>query len=223
LKPDILTADWTNALRWDGKRHKIIKLNKNSNVFYTSDTIKDISRDQCSQFTNYISNIDKETSFERLIETTDSIKVLKFNDEEWKLSQCSCAWWHKHLKCNHVITLAVRLKKASYIEVAYSAPITSKRRKGRPALTVGCLARQPDELQGVAGIDLPSEDDEDEDDLPISEIVARQKPLEEEPPVVIDPPVVPPRKRGRPKKATQEPESPIVNSANRYPKRLKKN
>ena len=26
LKPDILTADWTNALRWDGKHHKIIKL-----------------------------------------------------------------------------------------------------------------------------------------------------------------------------------------------------
>jgi len=66
------------------------------------------------------------------MEMTNSITVIKFNDEDWESSQCSCAWWHKHLKCNHVITLAVRLKKASYIQIAYSASIASKMRKGRP-------------------------------------------------------------------------------------------
>jgi len=59
-------------------------------------------------------------------------------------------------------------KKASYIQIAYSAPIASKRRKGRPVLTVGCLARQPNELQGAVGVDLPPSSSNDDDDEPLA-------------------------------------------------------
>jgi hypothetical protein len=163
VKPDILTVDWTNALKWDGKRHKIIKLDKRSNLYYASDTVQNLARGTCIEFTNYIKCINAETSFKHLMEMTNSIRVIRFNDEDWELSQCSCAWWHKYLKSNHVITLAVRLKNASYIQIAYSAPIAYKRRRGRPVLTVGCLARQPNELQGADGVDLPPSSDDDDD------------------------------------------------------------
>jgi len=97
------------------------------------------------------------------MEMTNSIRVIKFNEEIWETSQFSCAWWHKYLQSNHVITLAVQLKNASYIQITYSAPIASKRRRGRPVLTVGCLARQPNELQGADGVDLPPSSDDDDD------------------------------------------------------------
>jgi len=42
IKSDILTVDWTNALKWDRKRHKIVKLEKRSNIYYTSDTIQNL-------------------------------------------------------------------------------------------------------------------------------------------------------------------------------------
>jgi hypothetical protein len=36
----ILTTDWSTALRWNTKYHKIIKSRKKSNIYCTSDTIK---------------------------------------------------------------------------------------------------------------------------------------------------------------------------------------
>ena len=43
--------------------------------------------------------------------------------------------------------LACRLKKASYIDVAYSAPLKARRKCGRPSKTVSCLKKQDSELQ----------------------------------------------------------------------------
>jgi hypothetical protein len=65
------------------------------------------------------------------------------------------AWLHKNLKCNHI---AVRLNQTSYLKVAYSAPIAHKRQRGQPKKTVGCFARQPNELE--FGIELPSSDED---------------------------------------------------------------
>ncbi len=75
------------------------------------------------------------------------------------------AWLHKNLKCNHI---AVRLNQTSYLKVAYSAPIAHKRRRGQPKKNVGCLARQPNELQFAVGIELPSSDEDE--DTPFSQL-----------------------------------------------------
>ena len=37
-----------------------------------------------------------------------------FNNVEWESSICSCFNWHKNLKCEHVISLATRLKLADF-------------------------------------------------------------------------------------------------------------
>ena len=71
VKPNILTVDWTNALKWDGKRHKIVKLDKRSNLYYASDTVQNLDRGTCIELTNYIKRINAETSFKHLIEMTN--------------------------------------------------------------------------------------------------------------------------------------------------------
>jgi len=53
----------------------------------------------------------------------------------------------KFYKCNHIISLAVRLKLASFAAVAFSIPIFHKRRPGAPSKTVGALLRQPNDIQ----------------------------------------------------------------------------
>ncbi len=50
-------------------------------------------------------------------------------------------------------------------QIVYSASILSKRPKGRPVLTVGCLKRQSNEPQRAFGIDLPALSSDDDDVL----------------------------------------------------------
>ncbi len=84
---------------------------------------------------------------------------------------------------------------ATYLEVAFSAPLSSKRRPGRPKLTASCLQRQSDELQEEAGVQLPSKDDND-DDIPLRLSASPVPELSS---------LVPKKKRGRPSKVTNEP------------------
>ena len=108
------------------KRHKIIQVYAGSNIYCTSDCTQMITRIQCRDFLKYIENIDKEINFDDLIVKSTEIKVIHLNQNEWENSQCSCKYWHKELKCRHIIALACRLQLASYIEVAYNAPLTTK-------------------------------------------------------------------------------------------------
>jgi len=175
-KPDIETPDWTRALKWDDKQFKIIKFTKTGSLYCTTDSDKHLDKQKCKNYFSYIENIKAETSFDILITKTDEIKVVKFNDEVWENSECSCRWWHKDLKCRHITALACRLKKASYLEVAYSAPLTSKRKPGRPPLTASSLQRQRNELQEEEGVQLPSEDDDDDMPLRLSVSPASSQP-----------------------------------------------
>jgi len=89
---------------------------------------------------------------------------------------------------------------------------------GQPKKTVGCLARQPNELQFAVGIELPSSD-EDEDTpfsqlaMQSSEVVQSVQPVEVE-----DNPV--PKKRGRPRKTSQ---NVVAKTQTRSSKRLRIN
>ncbi len=67
-----------------------------------------------------------------------------FNNVEWESSICSCFNWHKNLKCEHVISLATRLKLADFMTIAYSTPIGRQNKPGRPQMT-HFLERDKDE------------------------------------------------------------------------------
>ncbi len=77
---------------------------------------------------DHIKNISEETSFDIMVEKTSKTRVIQFNFDEWENSKSSCRYWHKELKCRHIIVLACRLEVASYVEVAYSTTITNKRK-----------------------------------------------------------------------------------------------
>jgi len=52
--------------------YKIVKLNKNSYIYFLSDSMKNLERRQCLEYQNFINNIEAETSFKNLIETSHS-------------------------------------------------------------------------------------------------------------------------------------------------------
>lgn len=149
VKPVISTLDWSNALKWDNRKCKIIEY---KGYHFTSDNDNKLDGGKCKEYLKYIEDISNETDFDTLIYKSDEIKVVKLNKEVWENSECSCKYWHKNLKCSHIIALACRLKKASYVEVAYSAPLTSKRKVGRPKDTASALQVQSNELQVEEGV-----------------------------------------------------------------------
>jgi len=54
FKPVIETKDWSNAMRWDLKAHRILHVYRNKNIYCTSDVDKDIKRSDCKEYLDYI-------------------------------------------------------------------------------------------------------------------------------------------------------------------------
>ncbi len=68
-------------------------------------------------------------SFDELMTKVFSVNYVKFDESNWKLSICSCAWLAKHFKCYHVIEMAVRKGLAEYPETAQIIPLDQKRKR----------------------------------------------------------------------------------------------
>ena len=119
-----------------------------------SDFQKHLTREDARNYLQYIENISLESSFDSLITNVKNVVVIRLNENEWENSICSCHLWHKNLICSHIIALACRLKLTSYLDVAYSAPLSAKRRCGRPKQTTSCLNTQPSDLQDEELVDI---------------------------------------------------------------------
>ncbi|RNA13639.1 hypothetical protein BpHYR1_037885, partial [Brachionus plicatilis] len=53
-------------------------------------------------------------SFDDYIKEINSFRFVKFNQEVWESSLCSCPYWDKNLICKHVIGVAYRLKLCEF-------------------------------------------------------------------------------------------------------------
>ena len=121
-------------------------------------------------------------------------------------------YWHKELKCRHIIALACRLQLASYKKVAYNAPLATKRKPGRPAVTAICLQKQANELQEAAIVDICRVED-DKVVIAVAIYVAVTN-------------ITVPKKRGRPPKIlidNQNISTKNLTQPTRVSKRFKKN
>ena len=183
-KPEISTKDWTNAFKWNSNNHSMIQVFSSQDIFCTSDEVSKLSKAECRQFIKNIENF-KWFSFDAMIFDINRIRVIKLNREEWENSECTCSHWQKNYKCNHVISLATRLRLASFSTVAYSIPLQHKRKKGAPKKMASALVIQPNDLQEEEGVQVCSSDEE--------------APLTHQAEVVVQ---VAPKKRGRPPKIT---------------------
>ena len=90
---------------------------------YMTCNCKEFTRENCISHLDYLKQVDKETSFDDLITNTSFFKIILFNNAEWESSICSCFNLHKNLKCEHIISLATRLNRADFMNIAYSTPI----------------------------------------------------------------------------------------------------
>ena len=182
-KPKIETVDWTEALKWNSKQHSFIKAFSTKDVYCTSDTLKCVTKNQCREITQQMDECLYD-DFDDMVIQINEIRMVKLNLECWENSECNCENWLKFYKCNHIISLAARLKLCSFAQVAYSIPILHKRKRGQPAKTASALLRQPNEIQAEVGVEeCPSS---------LQESVPIPEPM--------------PKKRGRPKKIANMPE-----------------
>jgi hypothetical protein len=57
--------------------------------------------------------------------------MIKFNEDEWENSHCTCLNAQKHYYCNHIITVAAKLNKMDFEEVLMDLPLGKKLTRGR--------------------------------------------------------------------------------------------
>ena len=209
-KPCIETADWKQAFDWNSKRFKIFHIFKKQNMYMTCNC-KELTREKCISHLDYLKKVDKETSFDDLITNTSFFKIILFNNVEWESSICSCFNWHKNLKCDHVISLATRLKLADFMTIAYSTPIGRQNKPGRPQMT-HFLERDKDEEDNGYGNGV-----DDAYGVDISEPESEPGP-EPEP----EPTLIVRAKRGRPSKADIEARKTLSTTTTTTPNRASK-
>ena len=71
-------------------------------------------------------------TLDSMIADINRIRFVKFNNDNWKLSTCSCGVFLKDYKCVHILAVAVRTKKHVLDPKAYQIPLGQKRKRGRP-------------------------------------------------------------------------------------------
>ena len=106
LYSPIPSALWTKAYVYHQEKRRIIKPNFEgieyqcvgcSNVIVNSTLVKEIiSKQQNLSFEN----------FNDFIDTMQSVRWVKLNNETYQLGKCTCSNWHKNFICKHVISMS---------------------------------------------------------------------------------------------------------------------
>jgi hypothetical protein len=64
-----------------------------------------LNKSICKQFLAMLKNCEWD-SFDNFLSSFQEIRVIKLNEENWKLSTCSCPSWFKHYNSKHIIGVA---------------------------------------------------------------------------------------------------------------------
>jgi len=84
--------------------------------------------------------------FDELIKCVNMFRKVTINNNNWKLSTCTCSFWLKNYKCHHVIACAYRLKLVDFSSIGMDLPIQNKRKRGGVLKTLKSLQVQPSDL-----------------------------------------------------------------------------
>ena len=136
----------TLACQYESREREIQRVIDNGvSVYYcpTGDTI-DLSLAECKKFKSDLASLPYNT-FDSLYAGVNRLCIVTLNDNNWKLSKCTCSCYSKNYICVHIIAVAVRLDLYEFDHRAYQIKIGHNRKKGRPAKTLGALRRQPGE------------------------------------------------------------------------------
>jgi len=144
--PEISHKDWSAAFGWNSLKKTVQKLrhdNKTICMFRSGDAKEDLCKQQCKDY--LAKDLQGFTSFNAFKSIT-SLTVVELNENDWKLSRCSCDDWLKYLKCAHIIAINQRLGNCTIPNSACIIPLSSNRKRGRPAGNQRALQKQPTDL-----------------------------------------------------------------------------
>jgi hypothetical protein len=147
-EPALELKDQTYAYQWEQRRKPCQKIKIADQIFYCipAGTTSTLSKKQASDYLKSIKEL-KFDSFDELIQGVNSVRVVQINEQQWKLSTCTCSWWSKNYICNHVIALSQRLGHFEFVDAAKTIPVTQNRKRGRPANTEPARVKQRAETQ----------------------------------------------------------------------------
>jgi hypothetical protein len=175
-----------DAFEWNKQNKEIRHLSKTDDLYFMKGTKANneidlkLSSLECKVYLAKLQSCDFGT-LKDLVTTTHSIRVVKLNKDEWKLSECTCSDWHKSYKCHHVIATAVRMNLANFQPIFMSLPMERKITRGRKKAAKPALMRQSiDPIQAIPRLIEEASEDEDEE---YEEPVAQQKKRRGRPPL----------------------------------------
>ena len=148
-EPKIENKDWSIAYQWSllGKKFLKYLLSNTDSVEIVLCVAKDdkieINSTVCSEYFSHLENCDSE-HFDEFMTKIFSIDYIRFNENNWKMSVCSCNMWNKNSICSHVIHIAVKEKLTSYPDIDLSS--NKKGKKFKPLTNTNRLLQQPSEI-----------------------------------------------------------------------------
>jgi len=131
-QPLISIRQWTLAFQWLKLNKRYVKLIIDQKVFFmfTSTRIEyQATKNTCK---SYFEKKDWQ-SFDDFIHESNSFRFVKFNDSEWKLSECSCPDWDKNFVCKHVIDVAYNLGLCKFPGLDLNIEANTKRGRRKKA------------------------------------------------------------------------------------------
>jgi hypothetical protein len=98
----------------------------------TSQLPASLTKAKCKQFLLMLKNCNWQT-FDDFASSFQEIRVIKLNEENWKLSTCSCPSWFKHYNCKHIIGIAYAQNLFDEFPIeACEIPLGQRTKRGRP-------------------------------------------------------------------------------------------
>ncbi|RNA29926.1 hypothetical protein BpHYR1_046700 [Brachionus plicatilis] len=64
-------------------------------------------KDRCKKFLQLVNKCEWD-NFQQFFETFQELRIVQLNQDNWKLSTCTCPSWFKHYMCKHIIGIAYR-------------------------------------------------------------------------------------------------------------------
>ncbi len=132
-EPIIELKDYTIAYQWNKLNKEVKKVKINDKTYFctpSSDTKKKLCTSECMEHFEKISQPDWNTYDEFLEHAFHEIRYVEINEENWKLSKCSCYYWCKYYRCKHMIAICERANKFNFPPEAKLIPIGENRKRG---------------------------------------------------------------------------------------------
>jgi hypothetical protein len=135
-EPEVLDETWYQTIEYLNSKPKIKYVDYGGVYLLSHDHLADFEKffdmldcdEECFNINCELVSVFNLDSF---MEFNNSIKMVKFNAENWKFSTCTCYNYLKTFMCKHIIVIALSNKVTAIPEKYYDSVIGSKPKPGK--------------------------------------------------------------------------------------------